>query len=82
MTKGDQIQVRLRGAIPWTAAEVEIISRNGDSLALSAAEGLGSPEGFGVNHATGKMQLILLRPEGGAFYQDIFGSSWWEVKDP
>lgn len=85
MNNGDEVRVRRSpGDNPWVEAKVDLISRNQESLGLSAAEGLGTPEGFGVNTETGRQQLILMKAfselgPSRTFYRDIFSEILWEV---
>lgn len=81
MNNGDEVRVRRTypgDDNPWVEAKVDLISGNQESLALSAAEGLGTVEGFGINTETGRQQLILMK-DRGSFYRDIFSGIFWEV---
>ena len=90
MKNGDEVRVRqYPGSVPsslsalppqhpWVEAKVDLVSGNQESLAVSAAEGLGTAEGFGFNTETGRQQLILMK-DRGSFYRDIFSGIFWEV---
>lgn len=87
MKKGDEVQVRIlpwydgqTEVFPWVTAKVELISGNGNSLAVTAPKGLGSPGGY-TGDIRGNMMLVLLRSEKGNphHYQDVTTTYWWEV---
>ena len=79
MNNGDEVRVRQYGqnAGGWRKVKVDLVSRNQESLAVSAEEGLGSAEGFGLNAETGRQQLILMKASGQT-YLDIFSGILWE----
>ena len=83
MENGDAIRVRRHfdSLAPrhWVSAQVDLISENGESVAVSAEEGLSTEQGFGLNQETGRQLLLLMK--GSRFYQDIVTQTWWEIEE-
>ena len=79
---GDQVRVRRVGTEVWVLATVDLASANQKSLAVSAEEGLGTPQGVLFNRKTARMALLLLKDsEDPGYYSEIHTLSQWEVED-
>ena len=83
MQNRDTVRVRMclegQGPRPWTSALVDLISSNGQSVAVSAEEGFSTDQGFSFNRETGREMLLLTK--GERFYQDIATLTWWEIEE-
>lgn len=79
----DKARVRRVGTDRWVDVSIDLISENRRSLAISADEGLGTPDGFGIDTRTKRMRLFLLKEsDGDVYYIDALGPSrtQWEVQ--
>jgi hypothetical protein len=78
MKTGDFIDARRLGSDRWVSCHVDLASKNGKSLALSADEGL--PLGVLDVRAGRQMLILLLEPDG--FFHDIFSGTRYELRAP
>jgi hypothetical protein len=78
-------RARVRRLVPpgngeWIEIEIVLQSANGESLMVTAPEGLST--GAGVALLGDRMALALLRDERGGGFRDILSGSRWELERP